>query len=162
MRNRSLLLIITMVCIVLAACALGGCTNSTNTTTPQATAVTSTAAQSTPTTAPASGTFTTGVTPTDTGYIVKGNTATYPQGVKLTLKAGTYTFHIKLFDFSKEMSGQAFLQGTGAIAENQVMLIVFTDPAWGADMTVTKKVPADGDYKLHVSYLNNWEVDISQ
>jgi hypothetical protein len=23
-------------------------------------------------------------------------------------------------------------------------------------------VPADGTYELHVSYLNNWEVDISQ
>ena len=159
MWNRSLL-IITMACIVLAACALGGCTGSTNTTTPQATAVTSTAAQSTPTSAPASGTFTTGVTKTDTGYIVKGNTGA--NDPKLDLKAGTYTFHITLSDFSASMSGQAYLMGTGALAGNQVKLVVFTDPTWGSDMTITQTLPADGTYKMHVSYLNNWEVDISQ
>ncbi len=151
-----------LISIVLLACVLSGCTSSSPTASPQASVTATSTSIGTPSSTPAASTgdFVTGVTTTDTGYIVKGNTNANNQ--KVTLKAGTYTFHITLSDFSKSMSGQAYVQGTGSVADQQVTLVMFTDPIWGADMTISKAIPADGVYEIHVSYLNNWEVDISQ
>jgi hypothetical protein len=158
MRMRSLTLV-TIASIVILATVLCGCTTSTNTS-PEASVTsptTTVTASSTPTSSAAAAP---GVTQTSNGYTVTGNSGANEQTV--ALKAGDYTFHIMLSDFSKADSGQAYLTGTGAIAGQQVMLVVFTDSIWSSDMTVTKTIPADGNYKLHVSYLNSWEVDISQ
>ena len=150
--------IVFVVGILLFVTALSGCTSSTNTS-PQASPATATAiASGVPSSASVgadTATWVTGVTPTSNGYIVKGKQFFKPS---LALNAGTYTFHIMLKDFTKGMSGQAFLTGSTGL----VQLVVFTDPNWGADMTITKDIPVAGNYTLTVSYLNNWEVDISQ
>ncbi len=153
-------IILAIMGMVLMACILSGCTSTTSPS-PSAAAST-TVSTGVPSSAPSTstGTFVPGVTKTDTGYIVKGNENANDQ--KVTLKAGTYTFHILLSDFSQALSGQAYVQGTGSVADQQITLVMFTDPIWGPDMTITKAIPADGDYEIHVSYLNNWEVDISQ
>lgn len=152
-----------MVGIVLFACVVSGCTSSTNTS-PEASVATSsitptdTVSSATPA---ASTAWVVGVTKTDTGYIVKGNSQEPNNHWTVNLKAGNSTFHIKLMDYTKGMSGTVYLFSLSSGA--QVFQILPTDASWGADMTVTETIPADGDYKLTANYGgNNWEVDITQ
>jgi hypothetical protein len=155
--------IFAIVGIVLLATVLSGCTSSASTSPEASVAASSiTPTDTVPSVTPAASTaWVVGVTKTDTGYIVKGTSKEPNNHWKVNLKAGTSTFHIKLMDYLKGMSGTAYM--LGSTSGTQVFQILPTDSNWGADMTVTETIPADGDYELTVNYGgNNWEADITQ